>query len=87
MNGLVFEALAARIQHRDRSGLYHSALTGTSTAPGELRVGVLPPEPGTWQMFLLTRIGRHYLTTPFTLRAPMIQSVALARSVAPRRLA
>jgi hypothetical protein len=26
LNGLVFEALAARLQHRDRSDLYHSAL-------------------------------------------------------------
>ena len=26
MNGLVFEAIAARLQHRDRSDLYHSAL-------------------------------------------------------------
>src|SRR5919108_770894 len=26
LNGLVFEAIAARLQHRDRSDLYHSAL-------------------------------------------------------------
>jgi hypothetical protein len=26
LNGLVFEAIAARLQHRDRSNLYHSAL-------------------------------------------------------------
>src|SRR5205085_12196546 len=26
LNGLVFEALAARLQHRDRADLYHSAL-------------------------------------------------------------
>jgi hypothetical protein len=26
VNGLVFEAIAARLQHRDRSDLYHSAL-------------------------------------------------------------
>ena len=26
LNGLVFEAFAARVQHRDRSDLYHSAL-------------------------------------------------------------
>jgi hypothetical protein len=26
LNGLVFEAVAARVQHRDRSDLYHSAL-------------------------------------------------------------
>jgi len=26
LNGLVFEAVAARLQHRDRADLYHSAL-------------------------------------------------------------
>src|SRR6266496_3805885 len=26
LNGLVFEAIAARLQHRDRSDLYHSGL-------------------------------------------------------------
>ena len=29
-------------------------VTGSSTAPGQLTVGVLLPEPGTWRMFLLT---------------------------------
>jgi hypothetical protein len=44
-------------------------VTGTSTTPGELKVGVLLPEPGTWRMFLLTYIGGRYLAAPFTLNA------------------
>jgi hypothetical protein len=43
-------------------------VTGSSTAPGQLRVGVLLPEPGTWRMFLLTYINGHQLTAPFTLK-------------------
>ena len=42
-------------------------VTGSSTAPGQLKVGVLLPEPGTWRMFLLTYINGHQLTAPFTL--------------------
>jgi hypothetical protein len=44
-------------------------VTGSSSAPGQLRVGVLLPEPGTWRMFLLTYIDGHYLTAPFVLHA------------------
>jgi hypothetical protein len=44
-------------------------VAGTSSAPGELKVGVLLPAPGTWRMFLLTYIDSHYLTAPFTLNA------------------
>lgn len=44
-------------------------VTGSSSQPGRLRVGVLLPEPGTWRMFLLTHINHHYLTAPFTLSA------------------
>jgi hypothetical protein len=44
-------------------------VTGSSSQPGLLRVGVLLPEPGTWRMFLLTYIDGHYLTAPFTLNA------------------
>jgi hypothetical protein len=44
-------------------------VTGSSSTPGELRVGVLLPEPGTWRVFLLTYIDHHYLTAPFTLNA------------------
>ena len=49
------------------SALGATRVTGSSSKPGELTVGVLLPEPGVWRMFLLTRIGGHYLTAPFTL--------------------
>jgi hypothetical protein len=49
------------------SALGTAKVTGSSTQPGVLRVGVLVPEPGTWRMFLLTYLGGHYLTAPFTL--------------------
>jgi hypothetical protein len=42
-------------------------VTGTSTTPGKLSVGVLVPAPGTWRLFLQTRVGGHVLTAPFTL--------------------
>jgi len=42
-------------------------VTGQSTTPGILRAGVLLPEPGTWRLFLLTHLGGHVLTVPFTL--------------------
>jgi hypothetical protein len=44
-------------------------VTGTSSTPGRLRVGVLLPTPGTWRLFLLTYIGGRHITTPFTLHA------------------
>lgn len=42
-------------------------VTGTSTTPGKLTVGVLVPVPGTWRLFLQTQVGGHILTAPFTL--------------------
>ena len=42
-------------------------VTGTSTKPGKLTVGVLVPVPGTWRMFLLVYVDSHHLTAPFTL--------------------
>lgn len=44
-----------------------SPVTGTSTAPGVLRVGVLLPVPGTWHLFLQTRIDGRAVTAPFRL--------------------
>jgi hypothetical protein len=44
-------------------------VTGSSSAPGVLKVGVLLPAPGTWRMFLLTYLGGHVVTAPFTLTA------------------
>jgi hypothetical protein len=43
-------------------------VTGSSSKPGELSVGVLVPVPGTWRLFLQCRADGHVLTAPFTLR-------------------
>jgi hypothetical protein len=43
-------------------------VTGSSTTPGHLKVGVLVPIAGTWRLFLQCRIDGHVLTAPFTLR-------------------
>jgi hypothetical protein len=43
-------------------------VTGTSTTPGRLTVGVLVPVPGTWRLFLQCRVSGHVLTAPFTLQ-------------------
>ena len=49
------------------SALGATKVTGSSTAPGQLKVGVLLPEPGRWRMFLITYINGRILTAPFTL--------------------
>jgi hypothetical protein len=43
-------------------------VTGTSTAPGKLTVGVLVPVAGTWRLFLQTQVDGHVLTAPFVLK-------------------
>lgn len=43
-------------------------VTGHSTAPGILKIGVLLPEAGTWRLFVLTYLHGHVLTVPFTLQ-------------------
>jgi hypothetical protein len=50
------------------SALGATKVTGSSSAPGRLKVGVLLPEPGTWRMFLITRQAGHLLTAPYTLK-------------------
>jgi hypothetical protein len=42
-------------------------VTGRSSKPGELRVGVLVPVPGTWRLFLQCKVDGRVLTAPFTL--------------------
>jgi hypothetical protein len=42
-------------------------ITGRSTKPGQLRVGVLVPVPGTWRLFLQCKVDGRVLTAPFTL--------------------
>jgi hypothetical protein len=43
-------------------------VTGSSSKPGDLSVGVLVPVPGTWRLFLQCRVDGRVLTAPFTLR-------------------
>jgi hypothetical protein len=43
-------------------------VTGRSTTPGKLTVGVLVPEAGVWRLFLQTNVDGKVLTAPFTLR-------------------
>lgn len=49
------------------STLGATQVTGSSSAPGVLRVGVLVPVPGTWRLFLQAQVHGHILTAPFTL--------------------
>jgi hypothetical protein len=49
------------------SALGNVRVTGHSTAPGILKIGVLLPEAGNWRMFLLTYQHGHVVTAPFTL--------------------
>ncbi|HEU0195152.1 MAG TPA: hypothetical protein VFQ71_13190 [Gaiellales bacterium] len=46
-----------------------STVSGTSTTPGVLKVGVLLPEAGTWRLFLQCKVDGHILTAPYTLKA------------------
>jgi hypothetical protein len=50
------------------STLGASQVTGSSSTPGKLDVGVLVPVPGAWRLFLQCRVNGHILTAPFTLR-------------------
>jgi hypothetical protein len=45
-----------------------ASVTGTSSIPGVLRVGVLVPLGGTWRLFLQCKADGHILTAPFTLK-------------------
>jgi hypothetical protein len=42
-------------------------VTGSSTTPGKLNVGVLVPAAGTWRLFLQLKPDGKVLTVPFTL--------------------
>ena len=44
-----------------------AAVTGSSSTPGKLDVGVLVPVAGTWRLFLQCRVNGHIITAPFTL--------------------
>jgi hypothetical protein len=45
-----------------------SKITGKATAPGKLTIGVLLPEPGTWELFLQMKLGGKIVTAPYTLK-------------------
>jgi hypothetical protein len=49
-------------------GVASSRISGTSTAPGKLTIGVLLPEPGTWRLFLQMKLGGQVVTAPYTLQ-------------------
>jgi hypothetical protein len=43
-------------------------ISGHSTAPGRITLGVLLPEPGTWRLFLQMKLGGTVVTAPYTLK-------------------
>lgn len=45
-----------------------STVTGRSSTPGKLRVGMLLPSAGTWKLFLQAEIGGRIVTVPYTLK-------------------
>jgi hypothetical protein len=49
------------------AGVSSSRVTGQSTAPGKLTIGVLLPEPGVWRLFLQMKLGGRIITAPYTL--------------------
>ena len=48
-------------------GVSSTRVTGRSTAPGKLTVGVLLPEPGIWRLFLQMKLAGRVVTAPYTL--------------------
>jgi hypothetical protein len=49
-------------------GVASSRVSGTSTAPGKLTIGVLLPLPGTWRLFLQMKLAGRIVTAPYTLQ-------------------
>lgn len=49
------------------STLGATRVTGSSSTPGKLNVGVLVPAAGRWRLFLQCRVNGHVLTAPFSL--------------------
>ncbi len=48
-------------------GVPSTRITGHSTAPGKMTIGVLLPVPGTWELFLQMKLGGKIVTAPYTL--------------------
>jgi hypothetical protein len=49
-------------------GVPATRISGSSTAPGRLTLGVLLPVPGTWRLFLQMKLGGRVITAPYTLK-------------------
>ena len=49
------------------AGVSASRVTGHSSAPGKLTIGVLLPEPGVWRLFLQMKLSGRIITAPYTL--------------------
>jgi hypothetical protein len=49
-------------------GVSSTRVTGKSTAPGKLTLGILLPVPGTWRLFLQMKLGGRIVTAPYTLQ-------------------
>jgi hypothetical protein len=49
------------------SGVASTRITGRSSAPGKLTVGVLLPVPGTWRLFLQMKVAGRVISAPYTL--------------------
>jgi hypothetical protein len=49
-------------------GVASSRISGRSTAPGKITLGVLLPVPGTWELFLQMKLGGRIITAPYTLK-------------------
>jgi hypothetical protein len=49
------------------AGVSSSRVSGHSSAPGKLTIGVLLPEPGEWRLFLQMKLGGRIVTAPYTL--------------------
>jgi len=49
-------------------GVAASRISGRSTAPGKITLGVLLPVSGTWELFLQMKLGGRVLTAPYTLK-------------------
>jgi hypothetical protein len=49
------------------SAIGGASVTGSSTTPGKLDVGVLVPVSGRWRLFLQTKANGHVITAPFTI--------------------
>ncbi len=49
-------------------GVAASRISGHSTAPGKITLGVLLPVPGTWELFLQMKLGGRVITAPYTLK-------------------